>query len=72
MESQLALKVAILTVGKPQRQTAADSGIPETPSSEIGRGWTTPRDGERDTNAAALGKQAAELFVEADEGEPVA
>ena len=72
MAIRLALKVALLTAGKSQRQTAAECGIAETRFSEIVRGWAAPRDSEQLAIAAALGKQPRELFDEAREGAPAA
>ena len=72
MAIRLALKIALLAAGKSQRQTAAECGIAETRFSEIVRGWTAPRDKERQAIAAALGKHTRELFDEAHEGAPAA
>jgi hypothetical protein len=57
MPIRLAPKTSLLAAGKSQRFVAAESGISEHRFSEIVRGWTTPRDVERDAIAAALGKQ---------------
>ena len=63
MLMRIALKMAILAAGKSQRQVAAQCGIHENRFSEIVRGWTDPREGERKDIAAALGKPADELFT---------
>jgi hypothetical protein len=44
---RVALKAAIFASGSSQRQVAAATGIPENRLSEIVRGWTDPRDEER-------------------------
>ena len=66
MGLNLKLKIAIAASGKSQRQLAATSHIPEARISSIVRGWTSPRDTERDAIAAALGKPVADLFDEQD------
>lgn len=59
---RLNLKMTILAQGKSQRQVAAASRVPENRLSEIVRGWTVPRQHEREAIAAALGKTVDELF----------
>ena len=68
MPLNLKLKLAILASGQPQRQVAATCGIRENRFPEIVRGWTEPREDERQAIAAALGKSPAELFNKQDEG----
>ena len=62
MGIRLALKVAIIAVGKSQRQIAADCGLHENRFSAIVCGWTEPRVTERQAIAAALGKSIEEIF----------
>ena len=64
------LKIAIVQDGRSQRRIAATCGIAENRFSEIVRGWAEPRQREREAIAAALGKQADQLFERAQVGEP--
>jgi transcriptional regulator with XRE-family HTH domain len=59
---RIGLKTAILAAGKSQRQVAAACGIPENRMSDIVRGWTDPRDEERERISTALGRPVDELF----------
>ena len=52
---RLGLKLKIIATGKPQRQIAADTKIPENRLSEIVRGWIDPRDEEREALIRVLG-----------------
>lgn len=58
-------KLAILTAGKTQRQTAAETNLlSENRLSEIVRGWAEPRDDEKEALARVLNQQVAVLFEE--------
>ena len=62
---RLRLKFAILAAGKTQRETAAETNIlSENKLSEIVRGWTDPRDDEKEALARVLNQQVAVLFEE--------
>ena len=64
---RLGLKLAILTAGKTQRQTAADTQLmSENRLSDLVRGWAEPRDDERDALARVLRQPVSVLFENVD------
>lgn len=63
----MALKVAILATGKPQKRIARDARIAETTFSHIVRGRLEPGVVERQRIAKVLGKTIDELFVQREE-----
>lgn len=61
---RLRLKMAILSAGKTQRQTAAETGVlSENKLSEIVRGWTEPTLAEKQALAAVLRQPLDILFM---------
>jgi transcriptional regulator with XRE-family HTH domain len=62
LEMRLDLKLAILRIGKTQRQIALELDIPENRLSELVRGLVLPREGEREALARALDRSPDELF----------
>lgn len=57
-----ALKIAILTSGKPQNRIARDARINETTLSHIVRGRRDASPKERERLARVLGRQESDLF----------
>ena len=63
---RLRLKFAILAAGKSQRQVALETKnlVSENKLSEIIRGWTEPRDDEKEALARVLNQPIDALFEE--------
>lgn len=59
---RLALKIAIVSSGRTQRQLASVIGMNENRFSDIVQDVTNPRDDEREAISTALGVSADEIF----------